>query len=179
MENWCYHKPTLLGMTRHVKTGEPLPDSLFDKLTQARTYRSGSNFSRQLCLGITDMKLHTEFDPNAGESFRGVYERVAGTYAPLPPLDEDHFLCSFGHIFAGGYAAGYYSYKWSEVLSADCFGAFEEAGLDDEQKVAEIGQRFKRTFLALGGGEHPMAVFEAFRGRKPSTESLIRHNGLK
>ena len=134
MENWCYHQPTLVGMTAHVETGEPLPDALFDKITQARTYRAGSDFMRQLCFAVTDMTLHTTFDPDGGQAFLDVYREVAKTYAPLPPLDEDRFLCAFGHIFAGGYAAGYYSYKWSEVLSADCFGAFEEAGLDDDSE---------------------------------------------
>ena len=178
MENWCYHKPTLLGMTRHIETGKALPDDLFEKITKARTYRAGSAYMRQLCLGITDMTLHTTFDPDSGENFQDVFRAVAKDYAPLPPLKEDSFLCSFGHIFAGGYAAGYYSYKWSEVLSADCFGAFEEAGLDNEAKVVEIGRRFRQTFLARGGGEHPMQVFKAFRGRGPSTEALLRHNAL-
>ena len=178
MENWCYHKPTVQGLTQHVETGESLPDELFDKLTQARTFRSGTLFMRQLLLGVIDMKLHTSFDPDGEQSFQSAYEEVANQYAALPPLPEDRWMCTFSHIFAGGYAAGYYSYKWSEVLSADCFGAFEEAGLDDDAKLAETGQRFKDTFLARGGGEHPMAVFEAFRGRKPSSESLIRHNGL-
>lgn len=178
MENWCYHKPTLQEMTSHIETGQPLPDDLFDKLVQARTYRSGSSFSRQLCLGITDMTLHTTYDPAWDETVGEVYRKVAEDYAPLTPLNEDHFLCAFGHVFAGGYAAGYYSYKWSELLSADCFGAFEEAGLDDEQAVAQAGQRFLDTFLARGGGEHPMDVFKAFRGRGPSSEALLRHNGL-
>ena len=178
MENWCYDKPTLVGMTQHVETGEPLPDELFEKLVKARTYRAGSNLMRQLCLGVTDMTLHTSFDPEGDEDYLEAYREVARQYAPLPPIEEDNFLCSFGHIFAGGYSAGYYSYKWSEVLSADCFGAFEEAGLDDDAKVVELGKRFKETFLELGGGEHPMAVFKAFRGREPSTEALLRHNGL-
>ncbi|MEM6505168.1 MAG: M3 family metallopeptidase [Planctomycetota bacterium] len=178
MENWCYDKPTLQGMTEHVETGDPLPDDLFEKLVKARTYRAGSAYMRQLCLGITDITLHTTFDPNGEQSYIDAYRAVAKAYAPLPPLEEDNFLCSFGHIFAGGYSAGYYSYKWSEVLSADCFGAFEEAGLDEDDKVVELGQRFKDTFLERGGGEHPMAVFKAFRGREPSTAALLRHNGL-
>ena len=96
----------------------------------------------------------------------------------LPPLEEDRFLCSFTHIFAGGYAAGYYSYKWSEVLSADAFGAFEEAGLDDEAKVRGQGRQFRDTILALGGGRHPMDVFKDFRGREPDTQALLRQRGL-
>lgn len=178
MENWCYDKPTLLGMTEHVETGEALPDALFDKLIKARTYRAGSNLMRQLCLGVTDMTLHTTFDPEGEQSYIEAYREVAKDYTPLSPLEEDNFLCAFGHIFAGGYSAGYYSYKWSEVLSADCFGAFEEAGLDDDAKVVALGQRFKETFLERGGGEHPMEVFKAFRGREPETAALLRHNGL-
>jgi oligopeptidase A len=96
----------------------------------------------------------------------------------MQPLPEDAFLCSFGHIFAGGYAAGYYSYKWAEVLSADAFAAFEEAGLDNEEAIATVGKRFRDTVLALGGSLHPMEVFKAFRGREPQTEPLLRHSGL-
>jgi oligopeptidase A len=96
----------------------------------------------------------------------------------LPPLAEDRFLCSFGHIFAGGYAAGYYSYKWAEVLSADAFGAFEEAGIDDLEQRRALGRRFRDTVLALGGSCPPMKVFELFRGRQPSPEALLRHSGL-
>jgi oligopeptidase A len=178
MENWCYDKPTLTGMTQHVETGDALPDALFDKLMKARTYRAGSNLMRQMCLGVTDMTLHTTFDTEGEQTYIDAYRGVAQDYTPLPPLEEDNFLCAFGHIFAGGYSAGYYSYKWSEVLSADCFGAFEEAGLDDDGKVKELGQRFKDTFLKRGGGEHPMEVFKAFRGREPETAALLRHNGL-
>ena len=96
----------------------------------------------------------------------------------MPALPENRFLCSFQHIFAGGYAAGYYSYKWAEVLSADAFGAFEEAGLDDETAVTETGQRFRDTVLALGGSRHPMDIFQEFRGREPTVEALLRHSGL-
>jgi oligopeptidase A len=96
----------------------------------------------------------------------------------LPPLPEDRFLCSFGHIFAGGYAAGYYSYKWAEVLSADAFSAFEEVGLEDREAVAATGRRFRETVLALGGGTSPMEVFSAFRGREPSPDALLKHSGL-
>jgi oligopeptidase A len=96
----------------------------------------------------------------------------------MPPLPEDRFLCSFTHIFGGSYAAGYYSYKWAEVLAADAFGACEEAGLDDPRDVASTGRRYRDTILALGGSRHPMEVFEAFRGRPPSTAALLRHAGL-
>ena len=104
--------------------------------------------------------------------------RVAETATVLPILPEDAFLCAFSHIFAGGYAAGYYSYKWAEVLSADAFAAFEEAGLENQQAIAICGKRFRDTVLALGGSLHPMEVFKTFRGREPNTEPLLRHSGL-
>jgi oligopeptidase A len=107
-----------------------------------------------------------------------VHQQIARDLNPLPPLPESRFLCSFNHIFAGGYAAGYYSYKWAEVLSADAFAAFEEAGLDDEAAIAALGRRYRDTILACGGGRDPMNVFHDFRGRGPSTDALLRHSGL-
>ena len=179
MENWCYHKPTLTGMTAHVETGEPLPDALFDKLVAARTFRQGSRYMRQLEFGVTDMTLHSTHDPDSGKTAQQAHYEIAQEYASLPPLKENLFLCSFTHVFAGGYAGGYYSYLWSDVLCADCFSAFEEAGLDDEQAVAKVGRRFRDTFLALGGGEDPAVVFEQFRGRGPTTDAFLRINGLR
>jgi oligopeptidase A len=179
MENWCYHRPTLVGMTRHVETGEVLPDALFDKICAARTFRAGSMFMRQLEFGMTDMTLHTTFDPNGETTVFEVHQQIAREVSPMPPLPESRFLCAFTHIFAGGYAAGYYSYKWAEVLSADAFAAFEEAGLGDETAMAEWGRRYRDTILACGGGRDPMKVFHDFRGREPSTEALLRHSGLK
>ena len=116
--------------------------------------------------------------PTAASRSFDVQRRVAARTTVLPPLPEDRFLCSFTHIFAGGYAAGYYSYKWAEVLSADAFAAFEEAGLEDPRAVAATGRRFRDTVLALGGSRHPMDVFKAFRGREPSTAALLRQAGL-
>lgn len=179
MENWCYHKPTLMGMTAHYETGEPLPDELFEKLCAARTYRAGSAFLRQLSFGMTDMWLHHQHDPEGDEKPDAVWRRMAARTAPLPPLPEDAFLCAFSHIFAGPYSAGYYSYLWAEVLSADAFAAFEEAGLDNEGAVKALGRKFRDTVLALGGGRHPMDIFRDFRGREPSTEALLRHNALE
>lgn len=178
MENWCYHKPTLMGMTAHYKTGEPLPDELFEKIKASRTFRSGSMMLRQLFFGMTDMALHTTYDPDGKESPFEIQQRISKQTSVLPQLPEDRSLCSFTHVFAGGYAAGYYSYKWAEVLSADAFAAFEEAGLDNEQAVVKTGRRFRETVLALGGGRHPMDVFRDFRGREPSPEALLRHSGL-
>ena len=178
MENWCYQKPTLIGMTAHVETGEPLPDDLFEKIVAARTFQAGSLMMRQLSFGKTDMLLHSAYDPDGEETAFDVERRVTGEMSVLPPLPESRFLCSFSHIFAGGYAAGYYSYKWSEVLSADAFGAFEEAGLDEEEAVKATGRKFRDTILALGGSKHPMDVYREFRGREPNTEALLRHNDL-
>jgi oligopeptidase A len=144
----------------------------------ARTFRAGTDTVRQLYFGFTDLELHHEYDPQRDGDPFAVMRRVAARTSVLPPLPEDRFLCSFTHIFAGGYAAGYYSYKWAEVLSADAFGAFEEAGLADDDAVRRTGRRFRDTILALGGSRHPMQVFEEFRGRPPSPEALLRHNGL-
>jgi oligopeptidase A len=179
MENWCYHKETLLGLSGHVDTGEKLPVELFEKIVAARTFRAGSDTLRQLYFALTDLALHTTYDPDGPESPFEVQQRVAQRTTVLPPLPEDRFLCGFTHIFAGGYAAGYYSYKWAEVLSADAFSAFEDAGLDDPKAVAEVGRRWRETVLALGGSKPPMEVFVAFRGRPPTTEALLRHTGLR
>jgi oligopeptidase A len=177
MENWCYHRPTLVSFARHYQTGEPLPEAMFDKISAARTYRAGSQFLRQLYFATLDLELHHRFDPKRDDVL-AVQRRVAAENTVIAPLPEDRFLCGFSHIFAGGYAAGYYSYKWAEVLSADAYAAFEEAGLDDAAALARTGRRFRDTVLALGGGRHPGDVFRDFRGRPASTEALLRHAGL-
>jgi oligopeptidase A len=178
MENWCYDRPTLFGMAKHYETGESLPEHYYQKLLAARHYMSGSAMLRQLHFSCVDLELHHRYIAGGEETPADLRSRIAETTTVIPPLPEDAFLCSFGHIFAGGYAAGYYSYKWAEVLSADAFGAFEEAGLEDEQAIASTGQLYRDTVLALGGSLHPMEVFKAFRGREPSTEALLRHSGL-
>jgi len=178
MENWAYHKKTLLGISGHVETGAPLPDALYEKIVAARTYRAGSMMLRQLNFSITDLELHHQHDPAGEESAFDVQRRIAERTAVMQPLPEDRFLCSFGHIFAGGYSAGYYSYKWAEVLSADAFSAFEEAGLEDEDAVRSMGKKFRETVLALGGSRSPGEVFESFRGRAPTPDALLRHAGL-
>lgn len=174
MENWCYHKETLLGMAKHYLTGETLPVETFEKIRAAKTYRAGMIMLRQLNFGLTDMALHTAKDPD----IKAIEAEVAAKTSIIPPLPEDRFLCGFTHVFSGGYAAGYYSYKWAEVLSADAFEAFEEAGLDDPEALAATGARFRETVLGLGGSEHPAEVFKAFRGRAHSPRALLRHNGL-
>jgi len=176
MENWCYHHETLSGLARHYQTGEPMDTALLHKLLETRTFRAGSNALRQVCFALTDLALHTA-DPATLDPTETA-QRIAREILPLPPLPEDRFLCSFSHIFAGGYAAGYYSYKWAEVLSADAFGAFEEAGTHDPVRRREMGRRFRDTVLALGGSRHPMEVFRLFRGREPDPHALLRQEGL-
>jgi oligopeptidase A len=179
MENWCYDRSTLFKMARHYETVAPLPEADYQKLLAARNFMTGSAILRQVNFGWLDIELHSRHQPNGSDTIWDVRDRLAQKTTVLPPLAEDAFLCSFGHIFAGGYAAGYYSYFWAEVLSADAFAAFEEVGIDDEAAVQETGKRFRDTVLALGGSRHPMDVFRAFRGREPSTDALLRHRGLK
>jgi oligopeptidase A len=178
MENWTYHEETVMGFASHYETGEALPKELFDRLVAAKNYRSGSVTLRQLYFGQLDMALHHHYDPAGEETVASVKERVVAEATVVPPIAEDHFECSFSHIFAGGYSAGYYSYKWAEVLSADAFSAFEDAGLEDADAMAAMGRKFRDTVLAQGGSRHPMEVFRDFRGREPSTEALKRHTDL-
>ncbi len=178
MENWCLHRETLMNMARHYQTGEPLPEDLYQKLRRSKTWRAASQLLRQLQLGMTDMALHHGFDPTGDDTPFDAERRVLSITSLLPPLPENRFLCSFQHIFAGGYAAGYYSYKWAEVLSADAFGAFEEAGLENSAAIREIGRRFRDTILAQGGSRHPLEIYRDFRGRDPDPEALLRHCGL-
>ena len=178
MENWCYDRSTLFGMAKHYETGETLPEHYYQKLLAAKNYMSGSGMLRQLHFALVDIELHHRYQVGGKETVVELRRRVAETTTVLPILPEDAFLCAFSHIFAGGYAAGYYSYKWAEVLSADAFAAFEEAGLENQQAIAICGKRFRDTVLALGGSLHPMEVFKTFRGREPNTEPLLRHSGL-
>ncbi|MBW0167929.1 MAG: M3 family metallopeptidase [Vulcanococcus sp.] len=178
MENWCYDRATLMGMARHWQSGEALPEAEFRKLLAARTFMGGSATLRQVHFALVDLKLHSQWQPGSGQSPEALRRQIAESTTVLAPIDEDAFLCSFGHIFAGGYAAGYYSYKWAEVLSADAFSAFEEVGLENEERIRDTGRRFRDTVLSLGGSLDPKQVFEAFRGRQPSSEALIRHSGL-
>ncbi len=178
MENWCYHEPTLMGLTSHVDTGDKLPKELFDKIVAARTYRAGSGTLRQLQFGLLDMELHHSFDPDGSESLAELEDRLAELVTVGERDPGARPLCAFGHIFSGGYSAGYYSYKWAEVLSADAFAAFEEVGLDNEAAVMETGRRFAKTVLGLGGSRPPMDVFKEFRGREPKVDALMRHTGL-
>ena len=178
MENWCYDRATLMGMARHWQSGAPLPEEEYQKLLAARTFMGGSATLRQVHLALTDLRLHSSWSPSSGETPDQLRRKLAPSTTILEPIKEDAFLCAFSHIFAGGYAAGYYSYKWAEVLSADAFSAFEEVGLDQEDEIVAIGRRFRATVLSLGGSRSPAEVYEQFRGRPANSEALIRHSGL-
>ncbi len=178
MENWLYDRPTLRSVTKHVDTGVQIPEALMDKIIQGKTFRAAWMMLRQLQFALTDLELHDRWDPSSDESPFDVESRIVKRVSVLPPRPENRFLCKFGHIFAGGYAAGYYSYKWAEVLSADAFGAFEDVGLSNDDAVKKTGRRFRDTVLAMGGSRPPMEVFKQFRGREPSPDALLRHNGL-
>ena len=177
MENWLYHIPTLKAVSGHVDTGESLPDHYIEKILAARNYRAAAMMLRQLQFGLIDIELHHRYSAGV-ETPHQVATRIARRTNPLPPRPEGRSLCSFSHIFAGGYSAGYYSYKWAEVLSADAFGAFEDAGLEHDHEMTRVGRLYRDTVLALGGSEHPMDIFRKFRGREPTTQALLRHNGL-
>jgi oligopeptidase A len=183
MENWCYDRPTVYGFAKHWETGEPLPEEMFKKLCEQKMFGAGMMTCRQLHFGQLDMALHSVYDPEAGErgekTIFDLQQEIASKYIPYSlPLPEDRFLCAFSHIFAGGYSAGYYSYKWAEVMSADAFAAFEDVGLDNEEEVKRVGKTFRDTVLSLGGGVPPMEVFKKFRGREPTPDALLRHSGL-
>eukprot|EP00798_Chlamydomonas_sp_ICE-L_P012620 gene12620-15848_t len=173
-----WDKRALLSFAKRYEFGESFPEDLFHKLKAAKTFRSGSMMMRQVHFSCIDLELHSRYTPGQGESVFDRDQALAAKTQAMPPFPEDRFLCSFSHIFAGGYSAGYFSYKWAEVLSADAFAAFEEAGLDDEDAVKTTGARFRDTVLALGGSVAPAEVFKQFRGREPSTEALLKHNDL-
>ena len=178
MENWCLHRPTIMAMAMHWQTGAPLPEEEFQKLRSSRTFLAGSATLRQVHFALTDLRLHSRWSPELGMSPNQLRLELAATTTIIPPIEADQFLCAFSHIFCGGYAAGYYSYKWAEVLSADAFSAFEDVGLDDDDRVRETGARFRDTVLSLGGSRPPADVFKDFRGRPATSEALIRHSGL-
>jgi oligopeptidase A len=173
MENFCWEWDVVAPMTRHVETGERIPRALFDRLLAAKNFQSGMQFVRQLEFALFDMHLHHDFD-RARDSVLALLARVRRDVAVYPVPEYNRFPNQFSHIFAGGYAAGYYSYKWAEVLSADAFGAFEEAGVLNP----EVGERFLREVLGSGGSRPALESFVAFRGRKPQIDALLRHNGM-
>jgi len=179
MENFCWEWDVLSHMTAHVKTGEPLPRALFDKMTAAKNFQSGLQTLRQVEFSLLDMHLHYDYDPASGKSVQDVIDEVRSKFAVIVPPAFNRFQNSFGHIFAGGYAAGYYSYKWAEVLSADAYAAFEEAAaLEGGKLPVQTGEKFLREILQVGGSRPALESFTAFRGREPSIDALLRHSGM-
>jgi oligopeptidase A len=174
MENFCWEWDVLRHMTKHVDTGAQLPRELFDKMVAAKNFQAGMQTVRQIEFSLFDMRLHGDFDPSGSKTALDLIEEVRDEVAVLRPPKWNRFPNSFSHIFAGGYAAGYYSYKWAEVLSADAYSLFEEMGT----LSAEAGSRFKEEVLAKGGSRPAMESFVAFRGREPSLDALLRHNGM-
>jgi len=171
MENFCWEWDVLREMTRQVDTGQPLPKQLFEKMLAAKNFQSGLAMLRQIEFAVFDMRLHAEVAPRSAQQ---LLDEVRERIAVLKPPAYNRFANSFSHIFAGGYAAGYYSYKWAEVLSADAYSFFEENGILD----ARAGQRFRDEILAVGGSRPAAESFRAFRGREPRVDALLRHNGM-
>ena len=176
MENFCWEWSVLKHMTAHVDTGEPLPRALFDKMLAAKNFQSGLQTLRQIEFSLLDMYLHTL--PAQNIQVLDVLQQVREEVAVMHPPAFNRMPHSFSHIFAGGYAAGYYSYKWAEVLSADAYAAFEETSSADGQHSVETGRRYRRAILEAGGSRPAMASFKAFRGREPSLDALLRHQGM-
>ncbi|HEY3431899.1 MAG TPA: M3 family metallopeptidase [Rhodocyclaceae bacterium] len=179
MENFCWEWDVLQGMTAHVDTGEPLPRALYDKMIAAKNFQSGLQTLRQVEFSLFDLLLHSEFKVGTGRSYLDLLAQVRKEVAVVIPPEWNRFPNSFSHIFAGGYAAGYYSYKWAEVLSADAYSAFEEAAKNKGSALdAETGSRFLKEILAVGGSRPAIESFKAFRGREPQPDALLRHNGM-
>ncbi|MDP2169248.1 MAG: M3 family metallopeptidase [Rhodocyclaceae bacterium] len=179
MENFCWEWDVLSGMTAHAETGAPLPRELFDKMIAAKNFQSGVQTLRQIEFGLFDLLVHSEFKPSSDQSFMDVLAEVRREVAVIVPPEWQRFPHSFSHIFGGGYAAGYYSYKWAEVLSADAYAAFEEAASSAGTVLdAATGKRFWQEILSVGGSRPALESFLAFRGRTPNPDALLRHNGM-
>jgi oligopeptidase A len=174
MENFCWEWDVLRDMTRHADTGASLARALFDKMLAAKNFQSGLQTLRQIEFSLFDMLMHSQFEAGGGQTILQLLDEVRHEVAVLMPPEFNRFPNSFSHIFAGGYAAGYYSYKWAEVLSADAYSLFEEHGVLNP----EIGARFRAEVLAMGGSRSAMQSFAAFRGREPTIDALLRHSGL-
>ena len=176
MENFCWEWDVLKHMTSHVESGEPLPRALFDKMTAAKNFQSGLQTLRQIEFSLFDMLLHTEHSP--ADDFMQLLDAVRQEVAVTRPPAFSRTVHTFSHIFAGGYAAGYYSYKWAEVLSADAYAAFEETVGADGSPSAKTGRKYREAILEAGGSRPAMESFKAFRGREPNLDALLRHQGM-
>ena len=179
LENFCWEWEVLQHMTAHASSGEPLPRALYDKMLAAKNFQSGLQTLRQVEFSLVDMHLHYDYDPAGSVSVQELIDGVRQKFSVMAPPPFNRFQHSFGHIFSGGYSAGYYSYKWAEVLSADAYGAFEEAAAADGGMLsAATGRRFLEEILGVGGARPALESFKAFRGREPSIDALLRHSGM-
>jgi oligopeptidase A len=174
MENFCWEREVLDMFAKHYETGASIPDDLFERMIAAKNFQSGMQMLRQLEFSLFDFRLHTEYEPNSETSVQDFLDAIRQDVAVLIPPAFNRFQNSFSHIFAGGYGAGYYSYKWAEVLSADVYAAFEEEGVLN----TAVAQRFRENILSMGGSRDLMDGFVAFCGRKPNVDALLRHSGL-
>jgi oligopeptidase A len=177
LENWCWQPEALAFISGHFETGEPLPQAMLDKMLAAKNFQSAMQMLRQLEFSIFDFTMHEKFDPKAlnnDKHIQQVLDNVRTQYSVVKAPEFNRFQHGFSHIFGGGYSAGYYSYKWAEVLSADAFGLFEEKGIFNEK----IGQSFLTNILEKGGSEEPSELFKKFRGRAPEIDALLRHSGI-
>jgi oligopeptidase A len=176
LENWCWQPEALAFISGHYQTGEPLPQAMLDKMLAAKNFQSAMQMLRQLEFSLFDFNMHANYQPNIDNTdyIQHTLDSVREQYAVVEAADFNRFQHGFGHIFAGGYAAGYYSYKWAEVLSADAFSLFEEQGIFNP----EVGQAFLQHILEQGGSQQPSELFKAFRGRAPEISALLRHSGI-
>jgi len=179
METFAWEPEVVALCSGHYNTGEPLPATVLASLRESKNFQSALQMVRQVEFALFDLRIHAEYNPADGSRLMDLLAEVRDAVAVIRHPEWNRFAHAFTHIFGGGYAAGYYSYKWSEVLSADAFGAFEEAGLENTGAVTAIGRRYRDTILALGGGTHPMEVFQSFRGRPPTIDALLRYAGLR
>ncbi|MBS4679827.1 M3 family metallopeptidase, partial [Klebsiella pneumoniae] len=179
MENFCWEWDVLQQLTSHAETGAPLPRALYDKMIAAKNFQSGLQMLRQVEFSLFDMLIHHEYEVGGSQTVQQLLDSVRDRVAVIRPPEFNRFQHSFSHIFAGGYAAGYYSYKWAEVLSADAYSAFEEAAVTGGNVISlETGRRFQQEILAVGGSRPAIESFKAFRGREPSIDALLRHSGM-
>lgn len=175
LENWAWEKEALSMTARHYQTGEPLPDALFQRMQNAKNFHTGMHMVRQLEFALFDMRLHMSFDPNVQAQIQTILNQVRSQVTVTPIWSNNRFQHGFSHIFAGGYAAGYYSYKWAEVMAADAFSLFEEKGIFDR----DTALKFRRTFLESGGAREPADLFKEFRGRAPRIDALLQQSGIQ
>ena len=174
LENWCWQPEALAFISGHYQTGEALPQAMLDKMLAAKNFQSAMQMIRQLEFSLFDFKMHAQYSPEKGDEIQHVLNQVREEYAVVKAPEFNRFQHSFGHIFGGGYAAGYYSYKWAEVLSSDAFSRFEEEGIFNKN----VGHDFLTNVLEMGGSKEPSDLFKAFRGREPEIEALLRHSGI-